>query len=54
MYFNQSAVAKSCPFLMDDEYLSKIKQVKDIVVENMINPPTLTELLKMSASILKN
>ncbi|MAO46639.1 MAG: AraC family transcriptional regulator [Crocinitomicaceae bacterium] len=45
VYFNQSAeAAKSCPFLMDDEYLSKIKQVKDIVVENMINPPTLTEL----------
>lgn len=45
VFFNQSAEsAKSCPFLMDDAYLSKIKQVKDIVVENMINPPTLTEL----------
>lgn len=45
VYFNQSAeVAKSCPFLMDDEYLSKVKKAKDILVDRMIDPPSLGEL----------
>lgn len=45
VYFNQSAeVVKSCPFLMDDEYLSKVKKAKDIVVDRMIDPPSLVEL----------
>ncbi len=45
VYFNQSAdESRSCPYLMDDEYLSKIKAVKDIVVEKMIAPPSLNEL----------
>ena len=45
VYFNQSAEdPKSCPFLMDDVYLGKIKQVKDIVVERITSPPTLNEL----------
>lgn len=45
VYFNQSAEsAKSCPFLMDDEYLSKVKRVKDIVLEKMVDPPSLNNL----------
>ncbi len=45
VYFNQSAeVVKSCPFLMDDEYLSKVKKAKDIVLDRMIDPPSLVEL----------
>tara|TARA_Y100000589_G_C27194589_1_gene646216 strand:- start:2381 stop:3277 length:897 start_codon:yes stop_codon:yes gene_type:complete len=45
VYFNQSAEStKSCPFLMDDEYLSKVKRVKDIVVEKIVDPPSLNDL----------
>ncbi len=44
VFFNQNADAKACPFLMDDEYLSKVNQVKDIVVEKMVDPPSLNEL----------
>ncbi len=45
VFFNQSEdSAKSCPFLMDDEYLSKVKKVKDIVVEKMVDPPSLNDL----------
>lgn len=45
VYFNQSSEsAKSCPFLMDDEYLSKVKRVKDIVVEKIVDPPSLNYL----------
>ena len=29
---------------MDDEYLSKVKRVKDIVVEKMVDPPSLNNL----------
>ena len=29
---------------MDDEYLSKVNQVKDIVLEKMVDPPSLNEL----------
>ena len=45
VFFNQNEEsAKSCPFLMDDEYLSKVKKVKDIVVEKMVDPPSLNNL----------
>ena len=45
VFFNQSADStKSCPFLMDDEYLSKVKKVKDIVLEKMVDPPSLNDL----------
>ena len=45
VYFNQSAEdPRSCPFLMDDVYLGKVKQVKDIVVDRMIDPPSLNDL----------
>ena len=45
IFFNQNAEsAKSCPFLMDDEYLSKVKKVKDIVVDKMVDPPSLNDL----------
>ncbi|MFT4986336.1 MAG: AraC family transcriptional activator of pyochelin receptor [Glaciecola sp.] len=34
----------SCPFQVDDEYVVKIRKAKDIVIERMTSPPTLSEL----------
>lgn len=46
IYFNKSEQTdlESCPFLIDEFYLSKVKRVKDIIVERMIDPPSLNEL----------
>lgn len=37
---------ESCPFIANEETVSKIKQVKEIIIEQMSNPPSLTELAK--------
>lgn len=37
---------ESCPFIANEETVSKIKQVKEIIIEQISNPPSLTELAK--------
>lgn len=37
---------ESCPFIANEETVSKIKQVKEIIIEQMSNPPSLTELAR--------
>jgi len=46
LYFNQTEDPnlEQCPFLIDEENVLKIKKAKEIVIENMAEPPTLQAL----------
>src|SRR5690606_4520187 len=46
LYFNRPAGAdmEQCPFLADEENVSKIKKAKQIIISKMAEPPTLQEL----------
>ena len=48
LYFNISEETESdqCPFMANEETISQIKMAKDIIIENMANPPSLEELSK--------
>ena len=48
LYFNRPADADvaQCPFLADEDNVSKIKRAKEIVISRMTEPPTLNELSK--------
>jgi len=43
---NENSNTESCPYISSEEIISKIKEVKQIVIENMNNPPSLNELAK--------
>ena len=49
LYFNvnQENSLANCPFMANEETVLKIKQIKDIIIENMADPPSLEELSKM-------
>ena len=46
LYFNRSEDpdAEQCPFLNDEENVLKIKKAKEIIIQNMAEPPGLEEL----------
>ena len=46
LYFNQSDEddVQKCPFLEDDENVEKIRQAKNILIGNMSDPPSLSNL----------
>lgn len=46
LYFNKSPNAdiEQCPYLADEENVKKIKMAKEIILANMAEPPTLSEL----------
>lgn len=46
LYFNrpEDADVEQCPFLADEENVSKIKKAKEIIIARMAEPPTLQEL----------
>lgn len=46
LYFNKNEDSENekCPFLIDEHYVAKIRQAKDIIIERMAEPPTLQEL----------
>ena len=46
LYFNRPADADvdQCPFLADEENVSKIKKAKQIIIARIAEPPTLQEL----------
>ena len=46
LYFNRSEDpnAEQCPFLIDEENVLKIRKAKDIILNNMAEPPGLQEL----------
>jgi len=41
---NEDVVLDKCPFINDDEQVKRIKQAKEIIVQQMTEPPTLQEL----------
>jgi len=49
-YFNPSnennTENENCPYIANEETVSKIKKAKEIIIEEMINPPSLEELAK--------
>lgn len=46
LLFNKTddTIDERCPFRSDEENIRKIKHAKDIILENMLEPPTLQEL----------
>ncbi|MCB0443506.1 MAG: helix-turn-helix transcriptional regulator [Flavobacterium sp.] len=55
LYFNRSEDPniEQCPFLMDEENIAKIKKAKQIIINNMAEPPGLQELSEMVGLTLK-
>ncbi|MFY7665243.1 MULTISPECIES: helix-turn-helix transcriptional regulator [Flavobacterium] len=55
LYFNKTEdpSAEQCPFLLDEENVMKIKKAKDIVIQNMAEPPGLQELADRVGLTLK-
>ncbi len=47
LYYNVSNQQEdSCPYIANEDTVLKIKKAKDIIIENMSNPPSLDELSK--------
>ena len=46
LYFNreEDVDIAQCPFLVDEQNVAKIKSAKEIIIDRMIEPPTLQEL----------
>ena len=55
LYFNRSEDpnAEQCPFLIDEENVMKIKKAKEIIIQNMAEPPGLEELAEQVGLSLK-
>ena len=58
LYFNKDETAdiEQCPFLIDDEHVRKIRKAKDLLLDNMAEPPSLQSLseeIGLSMSKLK-
>ena len=58
LYFNRPADAdvEQCPFLVDEDNVSKIKRAKEIMISRMAEPPTLQQLsheIELSLNRLK-
>ncbi len=41
---NEGVENEKCPFLIDEDYVQKIKKAKDIIITRMAEPPSLQEL----------
>ena len=55
VYFsnNEENGLDHCPFIENEETITQLKKVKDIVIENMANPPSLDEISKLVGLNLK-
>lgn len=55
LYFNRStdAETENCPFLVDEDNVRRIRQAKEIIIAQMAEPPTLTELSQQIGLPLK-
>ncbi|ASV30069.1 AraC family transcriptional regulator [Maribacter cobaltidurans] len=55
LYFNKNTDAdvEQCPFLVDEDNVKRIRKAKEIIISNMAEPPTLTELSKEIGLSLK-
>lgn len=50
---NEDPNAEQCPFLIDEENVLKIKKAKEIIIANMVEPPSLEELSNQIGLSLK-
>lgn len=48
LYFSnvEDSANENCPFMANEDTMSQLKKVKDIIIENMADPPSLEELSK--------
>ena len=55
LFFNKSedADVEQCPFLMDEENVRKIRKAKEIILNQMTEPPPFRSFLPKSVSIKK-
>ena len=55
LYFNKNtdAEVEQWPFLIDEDNVKRIRKAKEIIISNMAEPPTLTELAKEIGLSLK-
>lgn len=55
LYFNKNkdADVEQCPFLVDEDNVKRIRRAKEIVIANMAEPPSLTDLAKEVGLSLK-
>ncbi|MFD0796001.1 helix-turn-helix domain-containing protein [Maribacter chungangensis] len=55
LYFNKSTDTdiEQCPFLVDEDNVKRIRRAKELVIANMAEPPTLSELAKEVGLSLK-
>lgn len=55
LYFNKNkdADVEQCPFLVDEDNVKRIRRAKEIVLANMAEPPSLTDLAKEVGLSLK-
>lgn len=55
LYFNKSTDAdiEQCPFLVDEDNVKRIRRAKEIVISNMAEPPSLSELAQEVGLSLK-
>ncbi len=55
LYFNRSEdpAGEHCPFLVDEENVTKIRRAKEIIIANMAEPPGLQELADQVGLTLK-
>ncbi|TQD40616.1 AraC family transcriptional regulator [Haloflavibacter putidus] len=55
LYFNrpEEVDTEQCPFLEDENNVKRIRQAKEIIINRMAEPPTLTELAKEIGLSLK-
>ncbi len=50
---NKDADIEQCPFLVDEVNVAKLKKAKEIIIANMVEPPTLKELSELIGLSLK-
>ncbi|MEN8789922.1 MAG: AraC family transcriptional regulator [Flavobacteriaceae bacterium] len=55
LYFNRNvdADAENCPFLVDEDNVRRIRQAKEIIIAQMTEPPSLSELSQQIGLPLK-
>ncbi|MDG2193759.1 MAG: AraC family transcriptional regulator [Polaribacter sp.] len=55
LYFqkDEASTGEYCPFLIDEQHVLKIRKAKDIIISNMIDPPSLQELANAVGLSLK-
>ena len=44
LHFNRNTDVEQCPFLSDEENMVKIRKAKEIIIQQMLTPPSLQEL----------